>query len=103
MVGYAKALKEIDEFLPQLERGVRDDDIILITADHGCDPTTVSTDHSREYVPLLIFGKGIKPLDLATLDGFDHIAQLIAAIYGIGDDSSIYQKVMREDWRKSYD
>ncbi len=103
VVGYAKALKEIDEFLPQLERGVRDDDIILITADHGCDPTTVSTDHSREYVPLLIFGKGIKPLDLATLDGFDHIAQLIAAIYGIGDDSSIYQKVMREDWRKSYD
>ncbi|MCI5621223.1 MAG: phosphopentomutase [Lachnospiraceae bacterium] len=55
--GYAKALSYFDGRLPQLMAGLGDEDILMITADHGCDPSTPSTDHSREYVPLLMYGK----------------------------------------------
>ena len=54
--GYARALEEFDQWLPQLERRLLDGDLVILTADHGCDPTTPSTDHSREYVPLVAFG-----------------------------------------------
>lgn len=59
-VGYAKALEEFDQRLPEILECIKEDDILIITADHGCDPTTPSTDHSREYVPLLIYGAKIK-------------------------------------------
>ena len=60
--GYAKALTYFDERLPELLAQMREEDILMITADHGCDPTTLSTDHSREYIPILIYGKEIKDL-----------------------------------------
>lgn len=58
--GYADALAEFDRRIPEILAELKEEDILLITADHGCDPTTSSTDHSREYVPLLVFGKRIK-------------------------------------------
>lgn len=60
ITGYAKALSEFDAYLPQFLQQLRTDDILFITADHGCDPGTPSTDHSREYVPLVITGEKIK-------------------------------------------
>ncbi|HHY24019.1 MAG TPA: phosphopentomutase [Clostridiaceae bacterium] len=57
--GFAQALIEFDERLPKILNNLKDSDILFITADHGCDPTTLSTDHSREYVPLLVYGKKI--------------------------------------------
>lgn len=58
--GYAKALEYFDRRLPEIMNKMTDEDILFITADHGCDPTTPSTDHSREYVPILVYGKNIK-------------------------------------------
>lgn len=58
--GYANALIEFDNRLPEILKNLKDEDLLFITADHGCDPTTPSTDHSREYVPLLIYGNKIK-------------------------------------------
>ena len=57
--GYAAALSEFDAYLPTIIESLLDDDILIITADHGCDPGDKSTDHTREYVPLLIYKKGI--------------------------------------------
>ncbi len=57
--GYAKALTYFDKQIPRFIEKLRDDDILMITADHGCDPTTASTDHSREYIPLLMYGKNV--------------------------------------------
>ena len=58
--GYAKALSGFDAYLPKFLEQLKEDDILMITADHGCDPGTLSTDHSREYVPLVIVGNKIK-------------------------------------------
>lgn len=58
--GYAKALCEFDARIPGIIDNMNDDDLLIITADHGCDPTTISTDHSREYIPLIMYGKNIK-------------------------------------------
>ncbi len=79
--GYAKALAEFDDWLPLFINKMREDDLLIITADHGCDPSTPSTDHSREYVPLLIFGKNIKPQNLGTVNGFDFIAKKLEEIF----------------------
>lgn len=76
--GYSNALAEIDEHLLKILPQLKDDDIFIITADHGCDPTTPSTDHSREYVPLLIYSKNLKAgVNLGTLKGFDNVAKSI--------------------------
>ncbi len=77
--GYAKALVEFDNRLPDILKALKDEDILFITADHGCDPTTESTDHSREYVPLLVYGKGLKQnINLGTRSSFSDIATTIA-------------------------
>ncbi len=69
--GYAKALSFFDKSLEKILKKLRDDDILIITADHGCDPTTPSTDHSREYTPMIIYGKNIKNgINLHTRIGF---------------------------------
>ena len=81
--GYAGALKRIDEAIPGIESALREEDIFILTADHGCDPTTPSTDHSREYVPLLILGSGIRPVGLGTKIGFDCVAEFILAAFGL--------------------
>ena len=82
--GYARALEEFDQKLPEIMDALRDDDMLIITADHGNDPTTPSTDHSREYIPLLIYGKNIKPnVDLGIRDTYADISATILEIFGL--------------------
>ncbi len=81
--GYAKALNEFDLWLGNFLEGMKDDDILFITADHGCDPLTQSTDHSREYVPVLIYGKCIRPVNLGTRESFADIGKTIEDIFGL--------------------
>lgn len=90
VVGYAAALKEIDENLPMMEKNLKEGDVLILTADHGCDPTTPSTDHSREYVPLLIYGRDVPAVNLGTLCGFDNIADYIARRHGLRQKSVVY-------------
>ena len=86
--GYAKALSEFDSFLPKIIRGFNNEDILIITADHGCDPKTVSTDHSREYVPILICGNLIKSgTNLNTKETFSDIAQTILDYFNIKENN----------------
>ncbi len=73
--GYAKALAEFDRFLPRLLSELSGDDLLIITADHGCDPGTPSTDHSRECVPMICYG--VPPENLGTIEGFDAVAKII--------------------------
>ena len=81
--GYAKALTEFDEKLPELLAGLRGEDILMITADHGCDPATESTDHSREYIPLLICGANIRAgVNLGTRTSFADIGATILDYFG---------------------
>ena len=78
VVGYANALKQIDENLPEIINLLHEKDTLIITGDHGCDPTTESTDHSREYTPILIYSKSQKGgKNLGTLKGFNNIANLL--------------------------
>ena len=77
--GYTGALNEFDRQLGDLLPLLREDDLLMITADHGCDPSTPSTDHSREYTPLVVWGDKVRPgTDLGTAQGFDHIAATVA-------------------------
>ena len=76
--GYAKALAEFDEKLPQIMEAMGEEDVLMITADHGCDPGyTVSTDHTREYTPLLIYGKRVIPGNLGTRSSFADIGATV--------------------------
>lgn len=88
--GYAKALTYFDERLPELMSKMREEDILFITADHGCDPGFLSsTDHSREYTPLVMYGKPIKPgVDYGTLDTFADIGATILDYFGIKKEIS---------------
>ncbi len=79
--GYAKAVSEFDAWLPEFLSKMREDDLLIITADHGCDPSTPSTDHSREYVPLLVWGRNVKSANLGTLNGFCCIGKTIEEIF----------------------
>ncbi|AGC69328.1 phosphopentomutase DeoB [Thermoclostridium stercorarium subsp. stercorarium DSM 8532] len=82
--GYAKALMDFDRRLPEIIGNLRDGDVLVITADHGCDPSTASTDHSREYVPLLITGKHVKKgVNLHTRSSFCDVAKTIAEYFGV--------------------
>ncbi len=83
--GFARALEELDQSLPGLMAGAREDDLVLLTADHGCDPTTPSTDHSREYVPLLAAGKRVRAgTDLGIRGSFADLGQSLAENFGLG-------------------
>ncbi len=82
--GYARALSEFDDALPEIMGKLREDDLLMITADHGCDPGyIVSTDHSREYTPLLIYGGNITPRNLGTRDTFADIGATVLQYLGI--------------------
>jgi phosphopentomutase len=77
--GYAEALESFDKSLPEIVDALKAGDVIIITADHGCDPTTLSTDHSREYVPLLVFGKKLnKPRSLGIRNSFADIGATVS-------------------------
>ncbi len=76
--GYGKAIEEIDEYLETILPLIGEDDLLIITADHGCDPTVPGTDHTREQVPVLYYSRGIEPKDLGVDFGFDTIAKRIS-------------------------
>ena len=82
--GYAKALEEFDNKLPQIMKALRENDILIITADHGNDPSTPSTDHDREYVPILIYGKTLKRnVDLGIRETFADISATILDLFNM--------------------
>ena len=81
--GYANALMQWDEELISIMSQMKNDDILMISADHGCDPTTPSTDHSREYIPFLAYGNPVKEnVNIGTRESFADIGQTIADIFG---------------------
>lgn len=75
--GYKEALEAVDAWMPQLLEAMKEDDLLIITADHGCDPTTPSTDHSREYIPVLAHGNSIEPRDIGIRQSFNDIGKTI--------------------------
>ncbi|WP_455714578.1 phosphopentomutase [Anaerosporobacter sp.] len=94
--GYAKALTYFDERLPEILAELKEDDILMITADHGCDPITPSTDHSREYTPFVIYGDKIKKnINLGTRDTFADIAATILDYFDV--DSKVAGKSVLSD------
>ena len=83
VIGYAKAIEDFDAWLPDFEKQLRPDDIAILTADHGCDPTWPGSDHTREYVPVIAFGPGIKPGSVGKRETFADIGQTIAKHLGL--------------------
>jgi len=83
--GFAKALEYFDAQLPEILTAMRPHDLLIITSDHGCDPTTPSTDHTREYVPLIVKGAGTKVKNLGTRATFADVAATIYKGFGFGD------------------
>ena len=85
--GYYNAIREFDGKLPEILERMKDEDILIITADHGCDPTTASTDHSREYIPVLVFGKSIRAgADLGVRKTFSDIGKTVLDYLEIEND-----------------
>ena len=85
--GYAKALAEFDQALPEIMSLLKEDDVLMITADHGCDPGyTVSTDHSREYTPFLLYGASVEPKNLGTRETFADIGATVLKYLGVSGD-----------------
>lgn len=81
--GYAKALREFDDRLPEIINAMKSEDILMITADHGCDPAFRGTDHTREYVPVLVYGQNVTPCNLHTMDTFACMGQTICDYLGV--------------------
>ncbi len=98
--GYYRALREFDDALPDICNLLRPTDMMIITADHGCDPTMESTDHTREYVPLLVYGKNILPgVNLGVRETFADLAATLAEIFeieGIKNGTSFAKVVKNE-------
>lgn len=101
VAGYASALEAFDARLPEVMSLLRDDDILFITADHGCDPTTVSTDHSREYVPILAYGPKLKKgIDLGTRGSFADLGATVTEYLGVESlthGQSFYSSIRGDD------
>lgn len=99
--GYAQGLEAFDNRLIEVIEKMKPGDLLIINADHGCDPTTKGTDHTREYVPLLVYGNGIKEnVNLKTLKTFADVGQTIAEIFGIDKLSigtSFLEKLLKAD------
>lgn len=86
--GYANALAEFDARIPEILQLIEDNKLLIITADHGCDPTTASTDHSREYVPLLVYGPRVRAgVNLGIRKSFSDVAATVAEVFGIKIDA----------------
>lgn len=93
--GYAKAISYFDTCLAEILKRVRDDDLLIITADHGCDPGDISTDHTREYIPLLAYRKGFSGVNLGTRKTYADIASTICEYLGV-DFGREYNSFLKE-------
>ena len=97
--GYGAALEAFDAFLPDFLARLGEDDALIITADHGCDPGDESTDHTRECVPLLIYGKRIEPAALGTVEGFSAVGATVEALLGAKERTkngeSLAEKILK--------
>ena len=97
VAGYANAMTEFDGQLATFLDNMREDDLLIITADHGCDPSTPSTDHSREYVPMLIFGSNVKGgVDLGTRDSFADISATVLEYLGVDQKDTKGKSFLKE-------
>ena len=82
--GYAKALNYFDKRLPEIMNKLTQDDLLMITADHGCDPGyVISTDHTREYTPFIMYGKDLEPRNMGTRDTFADIGATVLDYFNI--------------------
>ncbi|NLB41689.1 MAG: phosphopentomutase [Clostridiales bacterium] len=82
--GYGASIEALDKRISELLEDLKDNDVLILTADHGCDPTTPSTDHSREYIPILVYGKSLrKGVDLGILNSFSDIGATILDLLGV--------------------
>ncbi len=97
VAGYAAAATEFDNFLTGFIKDMREDDVLLITADHGCDPSTPSTDHSREYTPMLIYGPKIKSgVNLGTRPSFSDISATVLDYFGVDKKNTSGESFLKE-------
>ena len=94
--GYANAMSKFDSSLGELLEKLTDDDLLIITADHGCDPKTPSTDHSREYTPMLAYFKGVNPVNLGTRKCFADIGKTAMEWLGEADDELFGNSFLKE-------
>jgi len=97
--GYANALMDFDKRLPEIMNALNNDDILIITADHGCDPTTSSTDHSREYIPILVYGRKVSPgVNLGIRSTFADISATILEFFNLpttGEGTSFLRQILK--------
>ena len=98
--GYTQALNTFDAQLGALLPQLKEDDLLILTADHGCDPAAHGTDHTREYIPLLVYGKDVQPVSLGIRTGFSDIGQTVLAALGIDGaglaGESFYSGIVRD-------
>ena len=98
--GYKEALEALDARIPEILAALSEDDVVLFTADHGCDPTTTSTDHSREYIPILVYGQRVKAgVDIGIRNTFSDIAATAAEYFGLkawNVGTSFYKQITKE-------
>ncbi len=93
-IGYKNALEEFDNYLPEIMENLGDKELLIITADHGCDPTFRGSDHTREYIPILVYGKKLKPINLGVRESFSDIAATIEeALLGKEKPNSFLTKI----------
>ena len=97
--GYKEALQEFDSYLPEIFSNLKNEDILIVTADHGCDPSTPSTDHSREYIPILVYGNNIKEnINIGTRETFADISATILEAFNfdkIKYGTSFYKEIKK--------
>lgn len=95
--GYANALEDFDKRLPEIYNEMNHEDILVLTADHGCDPTTPSTDHSREMVPLLIYGRNIKEgINLGVRDSFSDLGETVLEYFDVNKGKQVGKSFLTE-------
>lgn len=97
VAGYTAAATEFDGFLSKFIEDMKEEDVLLITADHGCDPATPSTDHSREYTPMLIYGNGVKSgVNLGTRSSFADISATVLEYFGVAQGGTKGESFLKE-------
>ena len=87
--GYAHGLEEVSAALPAIRAALGEDGLLIVTADHGCDPTYLGTDHTREYIPALLWQQGIEPRNLGTRDCFADVGQTILKVFGVASPEDL--------------